>query len=254
MQYTVLNKPCKRLYFPKTENPEEMQEVMKLNDYFPNFSHQIRSIFLLEAEIEDLFLTVEPSTLNMKTYGLKIFSLFIRTCIEFESVCKQIIVNNKYKKKPNYLKIEDYKLLSKIYPLSKYKLKLVQNDEIEFSPFDDWDLDKSLSWYQTYGKVKHNSFEQLPNATLENLLNAIAAVRIIIYMQTWWEQNIFLPGGTLKDFIEGYPFNFGTRKSIFNISQYPQESDFRYRYDFNWEELKEDSIIFEPFDFDSVKA
>lgn len=253
MNEIILKKPCKRLYFPKTNKPEDMQEVMKLNDYFPNYSHQLRLIFLLEAEIEDLFLTVEPSSSNMKTYGLKIFNLFVQACIEFESVCKQIIVDNKYKKRPNDLKVDDYKLLSKIYPLNKYKLKLVQNDELEFSPFEDWYLNKPLKWYQTYGKLKHNSFEQLSNATVENLLNATAAIRIIIYMQAWWEQSFFLPGGKFKDFIEGYPFNFGTRKSIFTISQYPEDSDFIYKYEFDWEEIKKRSIIFERFDFDNVK-
>lgn len=42
MNEIILKKPCKRLYFPKTNKPEDMQEVMKLNDYFPNYSHQLR--------------------------------------------------------------------------------------------------------------------------------------------------------------------------------------------------------------------
>ncbi|MBL9151091.1 MAG: hypothetical protein JNK37_01330 [Verrucomicrobiales bacterium] len=50
------------------------------------------------------------------------------------------------------------------------------------APFSEWKQDPALSpsWYQSYNKVKHNRSINFPEASLNNVLHAIAACAIVL--------------------------------------------------------------------------
>jgi hypothetical protein len=64
----------------------------------------------------------------------------------------------------------------------------------------------SLSWYDAYNAVKHDRESNFHRSTLENVLNACAALHILQVAQ--WGPNLF-------DLLESH------RYSIFEVADYP---------------------------------
>lgn len=74
-----------------------------------------------------------------------------------------------------------------ILGLDKFEVALVQYPSLKvFKPFSTWctsNPTKSLPWYDAYNSVKHNRSDNIKNANLEHLLDAISAIHILLESQ-----------------------------------------------------------------------
>jgi hypothetical protein len=143
----------------------------------------INGYYLLEQDLKEILSFVEPTQKNLLTYSHRIYSLYMRACIEFEANCKRILSEEDVELPP-YPKISTY---NEIHNFDQYKLiddfflKLTYSEELILQPFKDWSSNKKLFWYQDYNDVKHSRVNNFEKANLENLLNAIGGVLILLF-------------------------------------------------------------------------
>lgn len=82
----------------------------------------------------------------------------------------------------NYKTTDYIQILNRV-SLQKYSISFIDcMNPYVCKPFENWDSTqptKSLKWYDAYNKVKHNKNQNYDKATLENCLNAVAAVIIL---------------------------------------------------------------------------
>jgi hypothetical protein len=100
------------------------------------------------------------------------------------------------------LTIEDYrKVFDPIYELSKTEIHVHSGpSEIPVrSPFHDFDK-KTPGWWTAYNHIKHQYYEKMKEATLENVIDALGGLAILNGLhkcsQTFIVRNGFLVGGT----------------------------------------------------------
>lgn len=61
----------------------------------------------------------------------------------------------------------------------------VQEYDVEIQPFKNWDVNhpaQSLQWWKAFADIKHNRYNQLKQAKLENVLNILGALCLIEMM------------------------------------------------------------------------
>lgn len=61
----------------------------------------------------------------------------------------------------------------------------VQEYDVEIQPFKNWDVNhpaQSLQWWKAFTDIKHNRYNQLKQAKLENVLNILGALCLIEMM------------------------------------------------------------------------
>ena len=138
-----------------------------------------RSFDVLLSDFERLTEFVEPNASNSDTYSFRIYELILRACTEFESICKELLVEGSYDKLPKHMDINDYKTLESSLFLESIKVSLVvwspENDFIQ--PFDGWSTNKPpLDWYEQYNVIKHNRNREFARANLGNLRYSICGL------------------------------------------------------------------------------
>jgi hypothetical protein len=145
----------------------------------------INGYYLLEHDLKKILSFIEPTQDNFKTYSHQLYALFIRACMEFEAGCKMILIENKYKfeKKKNptihiYYEIHNF---SNYKSINTYLVRLHMSEDIDLKPLESWKEDKGPDWYQAYNDVKHSRVLNFSKANLLNVLNAVAAVFILLY-------------------------------------------------------------------------
>ncbi len=254
-----INKPYFRIIRPKISrnniivNQTENNYITDIR-YARNRSTSIRAMHILIEDLKRIFEFIEPSdsisNSNKHVFSHRIFELFLRASTEFESNCNHILKANGYEKPGNWT-MKDYFLLNKALKLSEYKLKIPMwyPEPLIIMPFKDWGGRESyapLLWYQDYNKVKHNRYEKFELANLENLLNAIAATFSILYAQ--FNLLVFHPSQyTIVHDLdeENYHYSGDSYFRVKNCFQWDQEE----KYDFNWDELKDEENPFQQFNF-----
>lgn len=143
----------------------------------------INGYYLLEQDLKEIFSYIEPTPENFSAYSHRLYSLFIRACTEFEANCKAILIenNSSIPDKPGirtYYKIHDYDQYKLI---NDYHIKLHVSHEIDLKPLTSWEENKEPAWYGEYNDVKHARITEFKKAKFENVLNAIAAIYILLY-------------------------------------------------------------------------
>jgi hypothetical protein len=133
-------------------------------------------------QLEDLFRYVEPSAENMPAFGNRIRELLILTCTEVEAGWRAVLEDNSATTKDRYT-TADYIQIKEPLRLSEWEVSLRDYPDIgKFAPFKDWsapETSKSLPWYEAYNAVKHHREAKFAQASLGNLINAIAAVHLL---------------------------------------------------------------------------
>ena len=146
---------------------------------------EVRAYNNITNSIVELFNFIEPEIGNLDTYGNKIRELLILSCTEVEYLLLNFLTDNGYKKE-RCTTIDYIKALG-ILKLDEYSVKLDMFPALgEFTPFREWDdtcATKSLAWYDSYNQVKHNRGENRKKASLEMLINASAAIHILLEAQ-----------------------------------------------------------------------
>lgn len=146
----------------------------------------MRSIVAAESlfsEVKELFKVVEPEVENFNSYGHRIRELLILLCTEIEACWAGVLKANDMETKAkgrfttkNYIKVCDP------LRLTEWKVRLTDYRIIAFQPFRFWNVllpTVSLSWYEAYNKVKHDREMNFSRGTLENVLQAAAALHVM---------------------------------------------------------------------------
>lgn len=176
--------------------PRIARENINLNYVSRDFQQDIRAFNNIQNSLDALFNYIEPSEINFLSFGHKIRELLILACTEVEYLLKKMLIENGYKEKHSY-KTSDYIKCKEILKLNYFEIKLNQYPQVDIlKPFSDWDNSQpttSLSWYDAYNAVKHNRGDNIAQANLKHLLNAVAAIHILLESQyglkifTKWE-------------------------------------------------------------------
>jgi len=146
---------------------------------------------LIIADFKEILSFIEPVEANKPTYSHRIYELFLRTCTEFESLCKDMLIKQNYQGKPspNKYDVNDYKTLYNSRKFHNIGL-LYWHPNVEFiEPFKDWKESKPLSWYQSYNKVKHNRNNEFHRANLNNLIFSVAGLFTLIQINGCFQEN-----------------------------------------------------------------
>ncbi|MFA5978714.1 MAG: hypothetical protein WC818_10735 [Pseudomonas sp.] len=178
----------------------EMEDVQRPGSFYPRVSREniffnyvseqflqdVRAYQNIQYSLDGLFNYIEPSASNLSAYGHKIRELLILACTEVECLLVKTLVDNGYEQKDRY-STSDYIKCKDILGLDKFEVTLVQYPSVKvFKPFRDWKAEsptKSLPWYNAYNAVKHNRSDNITDANLEHLLDAISGIHILLESQ-----------------------------------------------------------------------
>ncbi|MEH0667911.1 hypothetical protein H4F04_18740 [Vibrio scophthalmi] len=174
-----------------------------------SFVDEVRAFYNVIDTMEDIFKVVEPTRENLKTYGHRIREVLTIACTEVEYLFLQALKSNGYKDKSQY-KTTDFVSLLNVYKLSEYEVELKMHPKLgRIKPFELWDENKptqSLFWYSAYNASKHDRGGSFDQASIEAMVNAIAAIHILLEAQ--YGSKIFD-----KPLYSQYESCFHTRKS-----------------------------------------
>ncbi len=175
----------------------------------------------LEKELIELSNHIHIDDKQLKVYSMKIAELLIRTCVEFESLAKELYLNNGGTKSDDKELYFDTDCLAFLKEKWKLDLKKVQVVSSNFYFNEDKNKvlmplrkahkrgDSSAKWLQAYQAVKHNRRTSLEKANLENLLNSMAALFIL---NLYYRNNVF----DLGNDGEGKSFDYTCGSNIFS--------------------------------------
>lgn len=233
-------------------------------EYAVSPHHYTRAFLLIQEDLRKLFEYIEPGDKNMDTFSFRIYELLIRICIEVEANFKAILRENIYTpmfKSPNkngqyrteeFWNINDYMKINKTHLLSDYIVEypIWKGSKSVCKPFESWNENKPLLWYQAYNEVKHNRNEKFELANFENLTTAFAGLFVLLSAQ--FNHQDFTPGATLlsvssDSYFDG-EFGIGDYLKI----KFPTNWDEEDKYDFDWSILKNEANRFEKFDYNNM--
>lgn len=135
---------------------------------------------ILEEDFLKVERFIEIEEDNFNTYSKEFVKQFQAICSELDVMFKMFCG---YKLTEGNKSMFDYsKYMKENYPeISNKKAVLIQNG-IEIQPFQNWKHDskeKTLEWWTSYNKVKHNRFEKEKLANLKNVLYSLAGLFLI---------------------------------------------------------------------------
>lgn len=171
-------------YYPRMYR--QISEQNPLVTYGAEFTGDMIAFDLLETELERIFEVVEPGQKTI--YGHRLRQLLISACTEVENQLKRILMANSYPApKSDRYSTADYVKVGKALRLGEFFTRLARYPSLPMlSPFKGWDASaptQSLLWYDAYNATKHDRALHLERATLEHVLNAVAAVHILLVAQ-----------------------------------------------------------------------
>jgi len=190
------------VYFPRIYRPVYSEKdsfrkytsisVKKSDDiYYPfDNDHLIKSLTQLSTLVDfldQIFKTVFPCPENYGTFGFDIRNLIILTCTEFETHVIGILKSNGINPNGKYYTTQDYVKLNDILKLSKYSVSFSHYPDLpSLCPFDNWNPEnptKSIDWYNTYNKIKHDIENEFNKSRIQDLINSISACFVILIAQ-----------------------------------------------------------------------
>lgn len=194
--------------------PRIAKDLINFNYVSNNFLNDVRAYQNIQNSIAELSTFIELDKNNFSVYGHKIRELLIISCTEVEYLLKRLLIENGYKVKEKNLSTKHYFECRDILKLNEYTVETRKYPDLKvFSPFAKWTNEgertsSSLSWYKAYNSVKHDRGGNFKQANLENLMDAVAAIHIILEAQ--YGKNIFRKFHGLTD-----------DESIFFTTNYP---------------------------------
>lgn len=170
---------------PGKFHPRIARGRFRYNYVDAEFLQDIRAFNNIQSSLDTLFDYVDPSDSNFLCYGHKFRELLILACTEVECLWAKLLIANGIVK-DRYTTTDYFKCHSALM-LNKYEVKLKQYPNVEaFKPFLNWESvspTKSIDWYAAYNLVKHNRSLNIDKANFKHLLNAIAAIHILLESQ-----------------------------------------------------------------------
>jgi hypothetical protein len=188
-------------FLPKTVDPT--------STYWESFK-------ILYQDFEDSFRYVYPHPNHLDVYSLRYYELLLRACTEFESLCKQKVIEMKLSPKyPRDMNITDYYLLADPLKITNYAVGYHFEPAYFTVPLNQWKHGHKLPWYQDYNEVKHNRVTEFKRANLRNVLDAVGALFLLIMecqISPHGTVHYLKDGGSMVNIIEGWPLLM--RKSL----------------------------------------
>jgi len=133
--------------------------------------------------ILDDFLTmtayIEPRDENLQAFSHRLYEIFLRACTEFESVCKDALVDRGAMKPRADMDINDYRGLESDLHLELVEVgwQIWRPEPAYVKPFSGWShVTPPLPWYRDYNLVKHNRNSDFPLASLRNVRLAVSGL------------------------------------------------------------------------------
>ncbi|WP_213991532.1 hypothetical protein [Sodalis sp. dw_96] len=152
-----------------------------------NVTDEVRAYNNITSYLLNIFDFIEPDYKNLSAFGNKIRELLILSCTEVEYLLSSFLKDNNFKIEKGFLTMKHYVKALSLLKLNQYEVKLILFPSLgKFSPFKVWDElepSKTLPWYASYNAIKHNRGDNKGLATLANLINAVAAIHILIESQ-----------------------------------------------------------------------
>lgn len=200
-----INKPYHRIHRPvETDSPNAGYSSWAYiidRDYAKSPEHYVRAMHLIQSDLKLIFEYLEPSALCQSAYSYRTHALLMRTCIEIEANFKAIFEENIFTSQVNSrLTIGHYRKIDASHHLSSYKVMLPiwEYEPLILTPFAGWapfrgqalpnGVSPSLQWYQAYNASKHDRQAEFRQANLKNLIDAVAALVILVSSQFHGEE------------------------------------------------------------------
>ena len=102
---------------------------------------------------------------------------------------------------------------------------------------------RSPEWYKDYNKVKHDRLENFSFASLENVIYAIAGISVLLVAQYGQGFEKTLRSGKVSG------VEIAKMRELFIVKEVPEWPDDE-RYDFKWNDIKDDP---DPYDYHPLK-
>jgi hypothetical protein len=162
----------------------------------------------------------------------------LRACVEVESNCKAILVENGCKKSASRLHMRDYINIEQSHKLSEYRVRapIWSGNCGVRTPFLNWSTNKALAWYEAYNTAKHDRHTAFKAATFEHMLDAVCGCLVILSAQFLNEDFSSQPMRWLTESSPADGMN-GALGGFFLIA-FPNNWPADERYDFNWQMLR----------------
>ena len=133
----------------------------------------------LESDVERLARFVEFTSNNFGTYSIEMAHLFLAAASEVDVVAKQLC--SIMDAAANVANIEQYRgVLRHCLPEMEASLVTIPRYGLELRPWSNWRDDETPDWWRDHNKVKHQRGEHFALANLENVLNAMAALFLLV--------------------------------------------------------------------------
>ncbi len=217
----------------------------------------VRSLLLIQKDLQELFDYVEPSDSNGACYSYRIHELLLRACIEVEANCKAILEENAYT--PSCRRncqgqcqcdwnMRDYKKINASHYLHLYEVGLPvwRGANQRRVPFAAWATGGTLPWYDAYNKTKHDRNTLFHQATLDQMLDAVCGLAALLASQFISESfdhgEVYIITEQSPDGLESAPGEY------FRI-KFPNNVPAAERYDLNWQSLKSVPDPFQNYNY-----
>jgi hypothetical protein len=212
--------------------------------------HYVRAFLIILKDLQELFDYVEPADKNLICYSYRIHALLLRACVEVEANCKAILKENGYSR-PGDWNMGDYKKIEKTHLLSSYNVKVPNwsGTAAIRSPFSSWSTGNPLPWYEAYNTTKHDRHSEFEKATFQHLIDACCGLLVVLSAQ--FHTNDFSPGNTLLA-VEGPGDGMESGIGGFFRVRFPANWPSEERYEFNWQELKNNADPFQSIDYAQI--
>jgi hypothetical protein len=137
---------------------------------------------VLVVDFKRLCEFVEPTDANLRVYSHRTFELLLRACTEWESMCKDCLIEVGHSASPRGMTVNDYRDLEPILHLeaAEVGLSMWQPAPVYVRPYEAWSESRPpLRWYAEYNSVKHNRNSGFANASFSNVSLALSALFVL---------------------------------------------------------------------------
>lgn len=149
------------------------------------------SFYIIQDKFLKIFEYIQPdSPEQMTVYSIQNRLMLIEICTEIESHFKSILKINKYTALDSFDKPTDFMTIDKHYielleshRLKDFRIKFLISEDKESAPYEEWTKNNAPTWWSAYNKVKHDKGNNLKEASIENIIDAMAGLIAVIAAQ-----------------------------------------------------------------------
>ncbi len=159
----------------------QLHQALGTDEYMRRNAEQ--SLRVLIEKLDEILLYIEPTQTGLLSYGHKTRELLILACTEVENLWTQFMRLASAAPARRSFTTSDYVRLQNPLHLAEYEIgfRLIRNG-YSIAPFAQWNSQhptQSIPWYDAYNKTKHDRETHFELATLDNCLQALAAVIVL---------------------------------------------------------------------------